>query len=1031
MDQANALEALVGAITLLNDNPYDIALHAQHVRLARETGMDDQLESALDMVTTFYASGDHIWLPLVELKIKGTDVGTTQGIKDVLAMFERAEADYLSIPLLQKHIKFLLERYEHMKEQESRPADVDELLTVEWILEEMGKVTSRGSGHLTKSRELWDLQRDFALEELAEATGEQQQKLAARIEPILFNRLKQPHSNNDDTLQAYSSFTTNYKPADQYEHLLVQASKERAQALKAYQRREELETALAQSGYSLEGYAYYLASEKRTKKPDFFVLYALYERAITEADKRRFEGDSNAESALRTFWIGYLDTLRQNDADEDLQLLVYKRATRSVPGSGEIWARYIRLLERAEQGDEIESFYSNTLAIHPIKSDPEQIVPVVLAKASFERRKIEGTQMATEDAFDKVIETLMEGIGKVHAARKTGDSQLRLEKYFSSLCTDVVNLVEHAVVMWEDATKFYKSSYLAWTAYTDVLIKQRLNADARKAFKDVANKNLDWPEAVWDAWVSFEQVHGSLEELEECFDRVERARNQVNARRTKEAERAARVLIQTTIEEQAASAPVTEATISTIVPEAAAIQDVVMDAEPQPSRVKSSGKRKAEDELVPEETKKAHVESSPVPLKRDRENCTVFVANIPTRTSEDDLRALFKDCGHIREIKLTPMPNSLVATVEFMERNSVPAALTKDKKRVHGEEIAVHLAWQSTLYVTNFPESADDKFIRDLFGKYGVLFDIRWPSKKFKSTRRFCYVQYATPSAAKAALELHKQELEPGRAISVLISNPERKKERTDIDANDRELYVAGLSRTVKKEDLKKLFATYGAVKDIRMATDEKGQPKGFAFVEYEQEKDALAALVANNYELKNRRIAVTVADTRVKNSKNLPPGRRRPEEVRIRSIRVRGLPTGTQEGLLQQTLEKIANVQRVEVFVDRNEAIAELESPAEAGKLLLYPSPVIFNGNTLRFSEESLETLNSNRPAGPPAAGGGLFIPRSAASRPRAGLGSKKVQNLSVSAASGPSSSAPTASSQPAPAGPAKGQDDFRKMLG
>lgn len=28
----------------------------------------------------------------------------------------------------------------------------------------------------------------------------------------------------------------------------------------------------------------------------------------------------------------------------------------------------------------------------------------------------------------------------------------------------------------------------------------------------------------------------------------------------------------------------------------------------------------------------------------------------------------------------------------------------------------------------------------------------------------------------------------------------------------------------------------YGAVKDIRMATDEKGQPKGFAFVEYEQE---------------------------------------------------------------------------------------------------------------------------------------------------------------------------------------------------
>ena len=50
--------------------------------------------------------------------------------------------------------------------------------------------------------------------------------------------------DNDETFQAYSSFTTNHKPADQYEELLVKASKGRSQALKAYQRREELESAL-------------------------------------------------------------------------------------------------------------------------------------------------------------------------------------------------------------------------------------------------------------------------------------------------------------------------------------------------------------------------------------------------------------------------------------------------------------------------------------------------------------------------------------------------------------------------------------------------------------------------------------------------------------------------------------------------------------------------------------------------------------------------------------------------------------------
>lgn len=64
-----------------------------------------------------------------------------------------------------------------------------------------------------------------------------------------------------------------------------------------------------QSGFSLEGYAYYIAGERRAKKVDTFVLATLYERAIAEADKRRFAGEPNAEDALRTFWHGYLDTL--------------------------------------------------------------------------------------------------------------------------------------------------------------------------------------------------------------------------------------------------------------------------------------------------------------------------------------------------------------------------------------------------------------------------------------------------------------------------------------------------------------------------------------------------------------------------------------------------------------------------------------------------------------------------------------------------------------------------------------------------
>lgn len=75
----------------------------------------------------------------------------------------------------------------------------------------------------------------------------------------------------------------------------------------------------------------------------------------------------------------------------------------------------------------------------------------------------------------------------------------------------------------------------------------------------------------------------------------------------------------------------------------------------------------------------------PLGDQRDRENCTVFVADLPTGTNEEQLKALFKDvrsvmrnevyhdklnaqCGEIRDIKITNMPETLVATVEFVAR---------------------------------------------------------------------------------------------------------------------------------------------------------------------------------------------------------------------------------------------------------------------------------------------------------------------------------------------------------------------------
>ncbi|KII83027.1 hypothetical protein PLICRDRAFT_180796 [Plicaturopsis crispa FD-325 SS-3] len=1027
MDDASNLEALANMLTELSQNPYDISLHAEHIRLSKLANDDVQLQSALELATNYLAAIDDVWIPLIEAKQRVVEDAT-----ELLGLYEKAESDYLSIPILRHHLVFLVEKHAQFQISK-RPTDPGDLFSTQWTHNAISSVVAKGSRHLTESQILWDMQREWEFE-ILEATPESERALPIlNIEEMHLRRLEQPHSTLDDTFQSYSTFTSNYKPPQEYESLLVAASKIRAKAVKSYERREANENALVREKNSLAIFAQYTAVERRARYPDLFVLSGAFERAIAEAAKQSFQGDVSAESALRSFWISYLDALRINDADEDTELDALRRAVRSVPGSGEVWARFMRYLERSADPEvlypadreTVAGTFDHALSTNLVQKDVEQIVPLFLARAGYEKRVIESGK-GDEMAFSTLVKVLEQGIELVRQTSPTGDPRLRLEKYLTEIYIRLANMPENAVQVWQITAKVNKTSYLVWISYTEALIKQDQHAQARNVFSDIATRNMDWPEAIWEAWIAFENLYGSVDELEACMDKVEKAQTQVNHRRAKEAEKAQYEAMQLVAEQQAAYAPVTD-----VAQGSSGATDVSMDVD-APEVGSSGTKRKAEQPAQDEGGKRARTEQKQAPpLKRDRENSTVFVADIPAGVTEQELTALFKDCGKVREVKITQLPNNLVATVEFFERDSVPAALTKDKKRIRDQEIAVHLAWKSTLYVANFPESSDDASMRSLFGKYGIIFDVRWPSKKFKNTRRFCYVQFTSPSAAEHALELHSRELEPGHPMNVYVSNPERRKERSDADANEREIYVAGLSKFTTKPDLERLFKTYGAVKEVRMATELDGNSKGFAFVEFEQEKDAQAALGANNYELKKRRIAVTLADSRVRaRNRNLfsDSGLGRKAETKIRSVRCRNLPPGTQEGLLQQVLEKHALVKRVEVFVDQREAVVELENPAEAGKLLLRSEPIVFGENTLTFSEEGRDGPSGSRPAAPPPKTGGLFVPRAAVSRPRAGLGHSKKLGSGINAqhaVPGPSNGQPSQPKQ------GKAQDDFRKMLG
>ena len=96
MDESQGLDAIANAINALVENPFHFPSHLQHIRLAQSLpGMDPELTSAREMMAQFLAVGDDIWLPLLDNKQKSVDLETEAGVMELLALYERAEADYL------------------------------------------------------------------------------------------------------------------------------------------------------------------------------------------------------------------------------------------------------------------------------------------------------------------------------------------------------------------------------------------------------------------------------------------------------------------------------------------------------------------------------------------------------------------------------------------------------------------------------------------------------------------------------------------------------------------------------------------------------------------------------------------------------------------------------------------------------------------------------------------------------------------------------------------------------------------------
>jgi len=169
MDETESLDALSNILSSVAERPYDISVHAQHVKLAQSLeGMEAEAQSAMEMMTQLVAAGDEVWLPLLDAKEQSVDLETMGGAEELLELYSRAERDYLcayenicttnsmlnryeAIPILQKHLNFLVERHGlYVSGEQLRPETLEDVFTTTWTRTAIDEVVQKGLGHLTE-----------------------------------------------------------------------------------------------------------------------------------------------------------------------------------------------------------------------------------------------------------------------------------------------------------------------------------------------------------------------------------------------------------------------------------------------------------------------------------------------------------------------------------------------------------------------------------------------------------------------------------------------------------------------------------------------------------------------------------------------------------------------------------------------------------------------------------------------------------------------------------------------------------------
>lgn len=865
--------------TALQQNPHAYQSHAELIKLLHKAFVDHvyppfspnahgdpftfdllyDLRAARESMDKIFAVGEDLWADWIQ-----DESMLAKTVEEKISVMEKCSKavneEYGSVKLWVVFGEWLLHTnrlYHEPPENSSNDLSEDDktlgrdIFSWEVVVDTWQNAAEDTMWRTNDSHLVWNRYIELLMQDLHQNAS---QDLISQVKSLFDARLQTPHSDWNGTFQVFSTFVSTYMN-DSYEEIMVATNRKSMDAKSKWDSREMMEVALQKAQVNedrisehtaFSNYVQWERTPEKRKRLSFEMTNAVYQRAAL-----RFPSDPQ----LWEDHILYLIEEGHANRTGQTPLPTLERATRHCPWAGSLWAQYLLSSERQGQSfaqtEDIKHKATNTGLLDV--GGMEEVIKVHTAWCTYLRRRAFLSESTDEDldvaemGIRSSIENLQELATKKFGEGSNPDPKFRLERIYIKFSSESGSwdtaretfrgLIPKQGDSWEFWLQFYAWEMNCWAKFihgeqTDEghvsrkpPVPQYATAVLRQA---VQRKTLDWPEKIMSAYITHCEDHEDVEELQMAIVEVKKMEKIVAERRQVEAlEAAAKVQAETTMASNDVEETMPDASIS----DSAHI-----------------GKRKREDEDAwnVESTKKSKGENlndqNPAlptmreqQAKRDRENSTILVQNLPEDVTETKLRQFFRDCGTINSLKLVSQ-NGMSAVIEFDEKEAALFAQTRNGKDLDRQSLEVQLGSGSTIFVANFPPTADEGYIRDMFQQFGEIIDIRFPSLKYNTHRRFCYVQFKLNNQAQSATELDGQPMKDDLKLVAKISNPAVKQDRSGPMEEGREVYCRNVHWSASEEDLKNLFAKHGTVESIRIPRSLVGKSKGFGFVVFSSE---------------------------------------------------------------------------------------------------------------------------------------------------------------------------------------------------